>query len=239
MRWIDTALVACEPAVAFWAGLERIRRVCRLDLCVRPFRSLDELTSAREPGRGQPLVVIDLPSTTSPDRNHRSWYRRLRALLGRKPRPAVVLFTPALAAQEIRALSDLGVEEFVLRSEEDYPYAVQRVLIRLLLRGGVNRFLNVIPRRALSLEEQLALAGLLIRPDPGPPEQGFADRCGRDLDTLKQQFAGAGLPTPSALSAIALLYRPSLKELESEGGAMRSCGASGSAGTTSKRVVPV
>jgi RNA polymerase sigma factor (sigma-70 family) len=218
LRWIDTALVACEPAVAFWAGLERIRRVCKLDLCVRPFRSLDELTSAREPGRGRPLVVVDLPSPTFPGRNHRRWNKRLRALLARKPRPAVVLFTPALAAQEIRALSELGVEEFVLRSEEDYPYAVQRVLIRLMLREGVDRFLDVIPRRALSLEEHLTLAGLLIGPDPAPPEQGFADRCGKDLDTLKQQFERAGLPTPSALCAIALLYRLSLKELESEGG---------------------
>ncbi|MEX2531277.1 MAG: hypothetical protein WD960_10935 [Gemmatimonadota bacterium] len=225
MRDIEVVLVGPDACISFWSALERIRRVCGLDVCATPRGSLEQVVLG-EAGRGRaPLVVADLPATMLEGRARRRWLDALRMWSAQEPCPIVVLYIPPLPADRVAALASAGVDEFIVMTEEEFPRVVQRVLTRVLLPLWVNAFAEPIPSRALPLDLGLAVKGFLLHPEGGSPERSLGERTGRDPEEVRQEFARGGLPSPETVCALGLLYAALQKEREYEGGAMRGCTA--------------
>lgn len=225
MREIEVALVGADACISFWSALERVCRVGGVEARGTPRNSAEDVPLDRVKGEPASLIVADLPAlvaarpgATAGSRGRPRGLGTLQAWSEWTPRPTVVLYTPSLAAVDVRALAAAGVDELIALTEEDYPRAVQRALTRVLLPTWVTDFVESFPPRALPLEVETAVQGFLLHPEGASPERSLAERSGRDVHKIHREFARGGLPSPGAVCALGLLYGVARKEMERKGG---------------------
>lgn len=233
MRKIQVALAGGDACVSFWSALERIHRICGMGVCAIPRRSLEEVVPGSSADDRTPMIVADLPAGVV---RYGAWARYedlLRSQSASEPRPTVVLYIPPIPTSRVRALSSMGVDQFIVSTESDYPRAVQRVLTRVLLPGWGHAFIERLPAPPLPLDLDLALRRFLSSPEAGSLAPLLAERCGRSEEDVRRAFDRSGLRSPEAVYTFGLIYAGARKEQESEGGGSAGCERSVCAGSIS------